>query len=105
MNKYEALKKFMAERPQMVIRYFRKMVCSELSDGIKYWKEDKFAPDISGLSDMDGIEFVSKYNADFNDTVQHELAEIIELIDMFSTAHGCNIFDHYEMLKKYRKLT
>ena len=74
MNKYEALRKFMAEKPR--IRYFRKMVYSELWDAIKWWKADKFAPDTAGLSGLDGAEFVSKYDSDFNDTVQHELAEV-----------------------------
>jgi len=54
---------------------------------------------------LDGTKFIGKYNSDYDDTVQHELAEIIELIDMFAAAHGCNIFDHYEMLKKYRGLS
>lgn len=103
MNKYEALRKFLAERPR--IRYFKKMVCGELYDAVKWWKADKFAPDVSGLSGLDGIDFVSKYDADYNDTVQHELAEIIELIDNFVRSHGDDIFKHYEVLKKYRNLT
>lgn len=103
MDKYEALKVYLSDKPR--IRYFMKMVKTELSDAVKYWKKDKFAPAASGLSGMEGSEFIAAYEAEYDCTVQHELAEVIEHLDNFVTAHGDDIFAHYEILKKYRKLT
>ena len=74
-------------------------------DAIKAWKKDHFSPMASKIMTLNDAEFVSAYEQEFDNTVQHELSEVIEYIDAFVTAHGDDIFSHYELLKKYRKLT
>lgn len=103
MDKYTALSSFFAKKPR--ISNFRKMIVAEAWDVQKRWKKDCFAPPASELAALPDAEFVAKYQEDFDNTVEHELAEIVEIVDNFATAHGVNVFDHYEALKKYRKLS
>jgi len=102
MDKREALRSFLAQKPR--VKYFKKMLCTEVYEAIKAWKDDRFAPSAKALSDLDGAEFVAMYEENYDKTVQHELAEVIELIDNFVYAHGDDIMADYEALKKYRKL-
>jgi hypothetical protein len=103
MDKYEALRSFLAMKPR--VKYFKKMVCSELWAAICAWKKDEFAPSTRELMNLDGAEYVAMYDEHFDKTVQHELSEVVELVDNFLKAHDCDMMEYYEALVKYRKLS
>lgn len=103
MDKREALRSFLAQKPR--VKYFKKMLCTEVYEAIKAWKEDCFAPSSKELMSVDGSEFIAMYEENYDKTVQHELSEVVELIDNFLEAHGCDMMEYYEVLKKYRKLS
>jgi len=102
MDKREALRSFLAQKPRL--KYFKKMLCTEVYEAMKAWKEDCFAPSPKELMAVDGAEYVAMYEEMFDKTVQHELSEVVELVDNFLEAHGCNMMEYYEALMKYRKL-
>lgn len=103
MDKREALRKFLSEKPR--IKYFKKMLCTEAWEAMKAWKSDHFAPSVKEISGMDGSAFAVVYESAYDKTVQHELCEMVELIDHFLEAHGCDMMEYYEALKKYRKIS
>lgn len=102
MDKKAAVAKYLASKPNP--KYFKRNVHHELCTAIKAWKEDDFAPDTKELNTLDNATYVTMYEADFKDTVQHELSEAIEHIWRFVDAHGIDIFEYLTRLEKYRML-
>lgn len=83
---------------------FQRNVKYNISNAVDSWQGNFFAPDITVLDELDDNEFIQTYKDSFLGTFQHEMAEVMEHIDLFLEAHGINIFDYYKALEKFRSL-
>jgi hypothetical protein len=53
---------------------------------------------------LNDIDFVNVYFEKYKGTVQHELAEVIDHVERFATAHGVDIYTYLNQLHRFRKI-